>query len=168
MRRNIFETVIGALVLVVAAWFLYFSYTRSGVRDIGGYAVTAQFDRIDGIDMGTDVRMSGIKIGTVTGQDLDPATYLAVVTMEVDPRIKLPEDSSAEIASAGLLGSRYIALVPGGSDRMLDPGGRIRFTQSAVSLEQLIGKFMFSSDDKSGQGGLGGQGTLGGGAPKPN
>lgn len=174
MRRNIFETVIGAVVLVVAAWFLYFSYTRSGVRDIGGYPVTAQFDRIDGIDLGTDVRMSGIKIGTVTGQDLDPATYLAVVTMEVDPRIKLPEDSSAEIASAGLLGSRYIALVPGGSDRMLDAGGRIRFTQSAVSLEQLIGKFMFSSDDKggqgaqSGEGGLGGQGSLGGGAPKPN
>ena len=151
MRRNIFETVIGALVLVVAAWFLYFSYTRSGVRDVSGYEVSARFDRIDGIEAGSDVRMSGIKIGTVTGQSLDHETYLAVVRMQIDPRVKLPADSSAEIASAGLLGSRYLALVPGGSDRMLEPGGEIRFTQSAVSLEQLIGKFMFSGGEKDGE-----------------
>src|SRR3546814_1831500 len=100
----------------------------------------AKFDRIDGIEAGSDVRMSGIKIGTVTRQELDPESYLAVVHMEVDPRVKLPDDSSAEITSAGLLGSRYLALVPGGSERMLPPGGQIRFTQSAVSLEQLIGK----------------------------
>ncbi|MFN4090951.1 MAG: outer membrane lipid asymmetry maintenance protein MlaD [Alphaproteobacteria bacterium] len=154
MRRNVFETVIGALVLLVAAWFLYFSYTRSGVRDISGYEVLAKFDRIDGIESGSDVRMSGIKIGTVTRQELDPETYLAVVRMQIDPRIRLPTDSSAEIASAGLLGSRYLALVPGGSERMLEPGGEIRFTQSAVSLEHLIGRFMFSDS--------------GDGAAKPN
>lgn len=147
MRRNVFETVIGALVLAVAAWFLYFSYTRSGVRDVGGYPVMARFDRVDGIDSGSDVRMSGIKIGTVVGQELDPETYLAILKLEIDPRVKLPDDSSAEIVSAGLLGSRYLALVPGGSDSMLEPGGEIRFTQSAVSLEQLIGKFVFGGTD---------------------
>src|SRR3546814_17825893 len=83
MRRNIFETVIGALVLLVAAWFLYFSYTRSGVRDVNGYEVMAKFDRIDGIEAGRDVRMSGIKIGTVTRQELDPATYLAVLSEDM-------------------------------------------------------------------------------------
>src|SRR3546814_6897997 len=150
MRRNIFETVIGALVLLVAAWFLYFSYTRSGVRDVDGYEVMAKFDRIDGIEAGSDVRMSGIKIGTVTRQELDPESYLAVVHMEVDPRVKLPDDSSAEITSAGLLGSRYLALVTGGSERMLSPGGQIRFTQSAVSLEQLICKFVFGVTEEGG------------------
>ncbi|MBT3702365.1 MAG: outer membrane lipid asymmetry maintenance protein MlaD, partial [Alphaproteobacteria bacterium] len=112
-----------------------------------GYEVVARFERIDGLSAGSDVRMSGIKVGTITDQSLDTEDYLAVVRMSIDPAVLLPEDSSAEVVSDGLLGSKYMSLVPGGADDMIEPGGEIKFTQSSVSLEALIGKFMFSSDD---------------------
>ena len=153
MRHNVIETVMGAVVLVVAALFLFFSYTASGVRTVSGYHVTAKFDRVDGISVGSDVRMSGIKVGTVTDQRLDPKTYLAVLGMNIDSKIKLPTDSSAEIISAGLLGERYLALVPGGAPDMIPDGGEIRYTQAPVSLEALIGQLIFSnqSDRTDGQ-----------------
>ena len=148
MGGNLVETMIGAVVLVVAGVFLVFAYGRADVGAIAGYEVFAKFERVDGLSAGSDVRMSGIKIGTVIEQTLDSADYLAVVRLSIDPNIKLPEDSSAEIVSDGLLGTKYMSLVPGGADEIIDAGGEIRFTQSSVSLEQLIGKFMFSGDDK--------------------
>ncbi len=146
MGGNLVETLIGAVVLVVAAGFLFFAYGRADVGAVAGYEVFARFERVDGLNVGSDVRMSGIKIGTVLKQTLDAKEYLAVVRISVDPSIKIPEDSSAEVVSDGLLGSKYMSLVAGGADEMIEPGGEIRFTQSSVSLEQLIGKFMFSSD----------------------
>ena len=158
MRRNVIETVMGAVVLVVAAFFLFFSYSTANLRTVDGYSVIAKFDRVDGLSPGTDVRLSGIKVGTVAEQSLDPQTYLAVVRMTIDPSVRLPADSSAEIVSDGLLGGKYMALVPGGAEETIPEGGEIRYTQSPVSLEQLIGKFMFSSesgeDDKAGSGNL--------------
>ena len=148
MGGNLVETMIGAVVLVVAGVFLVFAYGRADVGAIAGYEVFAKFERVDGLSAGSDVRMSGIKIGTVIEQTLDSADYLAVVRLSIDPNIKLPDDSSAEIVSDGLLGTKYMSLVPGGADEIIDAGGEIRFTQSSVSLEQLIGKFMFSGDDK--------------------
>jgi phospholipid/cholesterol/gamma-HCH transport system substrate-binding protein len=149
MGGNVVETLIGAVVLAVAVAFLTFAYGRADVGAVAGYEVVARFERIDGLSAGSDVRMSGIKVGTITSQILDKQDYLAVVHMSIDPEVKLPEDSSAEVISDGLLGSKYMSLVPGGADDMIEPGGEIRFTQSSVSLEQLIGKFMFSSDDKA-------------------
>mgnify|MGYP002631889905 CR=1 FL=1 len=146
MGGNLVETLIGAVVLAVAAGFLFFAYGRADVGAVAGYEVFAKFERVDGLSVGSDVRMSGIKIGTVLKQTLDAKEYLAVVRLSVDPSIKIPEDSSAEVVSDGLLGSKYMSLVAGGADEMIEPGGEIRFTQSSVSLEQLIGKFMFSSD----------------------
>ena len=146
MGGNVVETLIGAVVLIVAATFLTFAYGRADVGAIEGYEVVAKFERIDGLSAGSDVRMSGIKVGTITKQTLDKQDYLAVVRMSIDPGVKLPEDSSAEVVSDGLLGGKYMSLVPGGADDMIEPGGEIRFTQSSISLEQLIGKFMFSSD----------------------
>jgi len=146
MGGNLVETLIGAVVLAVAAGFLFFAYGRADVGAVAGYEVFAKFERVDGLSVGSDVRMSGIKIGTVLEQTLDAVEYLAVVRLSVDPSIQIPDDSSAAVVSDGLLGSKYMSLVPGGADEMIEAGGEIRFTQSSVSLEQLIGKFMFSSD----------------------
>jgi phospholipid/cholesterol/gamma-HCH transport system substrate-binding protein len=152
MKGNLFEALIGAGVLAVAAVFLVFAFTSSDVGSVQGYEVIAKFDRVDGLSVGADVRLSGIKVGTVTGQTLDRETYLAVVRMSIDPTVKLPLDSSAQIVSESLLGGKFMALVPGGDIEMMAPGGEFRFTQSSMILEQLIGQFIFgaSGDNDSG------------------
>jgi phospholipid/cholesterol/gamma-HCH transport system substrate-binding protein len=124
---------------------LFFAYSTSQLRAVQGYEVTADFERIDGIREGGDVRISGIKIGSVIAEKLDPKTFLATLRMSIDPTIKLPDDTVAEIVSAGLLGDKYLSLVPGGSDTLLPPGGRIKYTQSSVTLENLIGQMIFSN-----------------------
>jgi len=139
------EIAAGAAVLLVSVIFLAFAMTNSGRSSGGsGLVLTARFDRIDGLGAGADVRIAGVKVGAVTGQRIDPQTFLAVLTLNVDSALRLPEDSSAEITSEGLLGGKYVALVPGGSDRNLATGGEVRITQSAVNLESLLGRFIFS------------------------
>jgi len=145
MRGNVIETVMGAVVLVVAALFLWFAYNTSQLRAVSGYEVSADFEKVDGIRDGSDVRISGIKIGSVTSETLDPKTFLATITMSVEPSVKLPDDTVAEIVSSGLLGDKYLSLVPGGSDKLIQPGGKIKYTQSSVSLEHLIGQMIFSA-----------------------
>lgn len=157
MRGNVIETVMGAVVLVIAALFLFFAYTTSGVRAVGGYPVTAQFSRIDGVRDGTDVRIAGVKVGSVVSESLDPKTYLATVTMNINPKYKLPDDTVAEITSSGLLGDKYMSLEPGGSDKDIPPGGQIKYTQAPVSLENMIGQMIFSQP--------GGQKKPGGASP---
>ena len=144
MTGNVIETVMGAVVLVVAALFLFFAYSTSQVRAVQGYQVTAQFERIDGIRDGGDVRIAGVKVGSIVSASLDPKTFLADVRMSIDPSYKLPDDTVAKIVSSGLLGDKFIALEPGGSEQAIPPGGRIKITQSSVSLEDLIGQMMFS------------------------
>jgi phospholipid/cholesterol/gamma-HCH transport system substrate-binding protein len=150
MSRNIVETILGAVVLAVALGFLAWAYGRSDAGDPGGYTLTAKFDRVDGLETGGDVRISGIKVGQVLSQQLDPQTYQARVTFSVRDGIELPADSSAAVVSSGLLGGKYLALVPGGDERLLEGGGEITLTQSSVNLEDLIGRYIFS-----GQGGGG-------------
>jgi phospholipid/cholesterol/gamma-HCH transport system substrate-binding protein len=144
MTGNVMETVMGGVVLVVAAFFLFFAYNTSQVRAVQGYQLTAQFDSVSGIHDGSDVRIAGVKVGSIVSETLDPKTFLADVRMSIDPAYKLPDDTVAEILSAGLLGDRFLALVPGGSEQMIPPGGRVKFTQSPVSLENLIGQMIFS------------------------
>ena len=155
MRGNMIEIVLGAVVLVVAAVFLVFAYTSTHQQATSGYDLVAQFDRIDGIHKGSDVRISGVKVGSVESDSLDPKTFLATVRLTIDPQYKLPDDTVAEILSSGLLGDKYLALVPGGSDKTIPPGGRITYTQAPVSLENLIGQMIFSQPGagKQGQGG---------------
>ena len=148
MGKNLIETLMGAVVIAVAAIFMLFAYSKADIGAVDGYLVTAKFDRIDGLHNGGDVRMSGIKIGTVTNQSIDPETYLAIVRFSVDPSIKLPLDSAAEIVSDGLLGGKYLSLVPGAEEKMIKAGGEVKFTQSPLNLESLISKFMFSSPEK--------------------
>ncbi|QJE72962.1 outer membrane lipid asymmetry maintenance protein MlaD [Aerophototrophica crusticola] len=154
MRRNVIETVLGAVVLVVAGFFLFFAYTSADLRPVRGYTLEARFSSTSGLSAGSDVRISGVKVGTVTGQTLDPKSFQAVVSMEIDPTVQLPRDTSAAIASESLLGGRYLQLQPGGEEEMLKAGERIEYTQSAVNLEELLGRFIFSASG----GGGGGQG----------
>lgn len=145
MQSNLVETLIGAVVVVIAGVFLFYGYSNSGMRSASGYHVKAEFNRVDGLANGSDVRLSGIKVGTVVGQAIDPTNYQAVVTMSLAPDVKIPDDSSAKITSEGLLGSNYISLTPGGSEEYLAEGGEISFTQGSVDLMGLIGQAVFST-----------------------
>lgn len=145
MQRNIVETVLGAAVLLVAGGFMaFFMKTADIGATEGGYALTARFSSVDGLTTGAPVRISGVKVGQVTDFSLDPTSYSAVVTINVDSTIKLPIDSSAVIASAGMLDGKFMTLQPGGDEEMLRPGDRIEYTQATASLEQLLGQVIFS------------------------
>lgn len=141
MKTDVVETILGAVVLVVAFGFLYYATTQTNDAGSGNaYSLTAKFDRVDGVSTGSDVRMSGIKIGTVTDQVLDPDTYSAVITMSVDNSIQVPDDSSVKISSDGLLGGAYLNIEPGGSPVMLADGEEVLYSQGAVDLFGLIGQ----------------------------
>ena len=144
MQKNIVETLMGAVVLVVAVVFLMFAYNSAHVNVGKGYKVVAKFDNASGIALGSDVRVGGIKVGVVADLGLDANTYQALVTMQIRESTKLPKDSSASIVGDGLLGGKYLQLTPGSDEAMLADGGKIDYTQSAVNLEEMIGKFMFS------------------------
>jgi phospholipid/cholesterol/gamma-HCH transport system substrate-binding protein len=143
VRENGIEALVGLAVVVVAIWFALFAWNRTGG---GGAAdaihVSALFPNASGVTVGTDVRVAGLKIGSVTAQTLDPASYQVSITLALDPAVKLPSDSSAAITSEGLLGGTFIALQPGGSTTMLKDGGTILDTQGSVDLMGLIGSFI--------------------------
>ncbi len=143
MGRNIVETIVGALVLVVAGVFVFYAFAKSDRTGPDGYEVVAHFDRIDGLKRGSDVTVSGVKVGTVTGFSLDPKTYQAVVRMTVAANVDLPVDSHAKIVSESLLGGMVVVLEPGGDKRLIRAGGEIDKTQGAIPLSELIAKFMF-------------------------
>jgi phospholipid/cholesterol/gamma-HCH transport system substrate-binding protein len=148
MKQNAIETIMGGVVLLVAALFLVFAYSSADIAAVKGYEVTAKFDRVDGIRQGTDVRMSGIKVGTVVGEKLEPETYFALLTLSIDSSVKLPVDTNAKIVTDGLLGSKYVALEPGAEEKLLQQGGEITHTQSAINIEDLISRYIFSGSSK--------------------
>lgn len=143
-RHGVAETLAGAIVLVVALAFLAYALAHSGRSAGSGYVLNARFDHIDGLTIGGDVRIAGVKVGTVTGERIDPKSFQAIVSLTVQDGLDLPKDTGAEITSESLLGGKYISLSPGGDDSNLKPGQMITVTQSSVSLEQLLGKFIFS------------------------
>lgn len=148
MQNSFVETLIGAAVLVIAGAFFLFAYNRTDAGTVAGYPLVAKFDRIDGINVGSDVRMSGIKIGTVTGEELDQKTYRAVIRMAIRSEIKIPDDSSIRVATVGLLGGSYLSVSPGGNDTNLAAGGEFPVTQGSIDLVGLLGKTMFGNDDQ--------------------
>ena len=150
MSRNAVETVMGALVLVVAALFLFFAYTTSQVSAVRGYQVMAKFSNAGGLKDGGDVRISGIKVGSITHETLDPKTFQAIVQMSIDPSIKLSVDSVAEITSSGLLGDNFISIAPGNEDDLIPAGGTITHTQAQMSLENLIGQVIYNQAQSGG------------------
>ncbi|MBY0511501.1 MAG: outer membrane lipid asymmetry maintenance protein MlaD [Rhodospirillaceae bacterium] len=153
MKRNPLETLLGAVVLVVAAMFLLFAYSIADLKAVTGYEVKATFLKVGGLERGSDVRISGIDVGTVTGQALNPETFQALVTMSIEPNVVLPVDTQATIVSDGLLGGKYVNLVPGRAQEHIVAGGVIAKTQDFQSLEDLVGQIIFlatNTDTKSG------------------
>ncbi|MDA0902184.1 MAG: outer membrane lipid asymmetry maintenance protein MlaD [Proteobacteria bacterium] len=145
MKDNIFEVIVGTIVLLCAAYFFIFSFQKSDVSTSNTYQVIADFDNVEGINPGSDVKISGVKIGTVDAQILNPITYRARLRLNIDDNIKLPADSSAKISSSGLLGGKHLAIEPGADEEIMKSGDKIEYTQSSVSFEDLLGKFIFNS-----------------------
>lgn len=149
MQNNTVETLIGAVVVLVAAVFLYFTYTATSSGSVSGYQIKARFAAVDGVSVGTDVRVHGIKVGSVAALELDPKSYMAVASLTVRKDIEIPDDSSAKITSSGILGSSYISIQPGGSDKMLAANGELDDTQGAVDLMGLVGRYINSGSGSS-------------------
>jgi phospholipid/cholesterol/gamma-HCH transport system substrate-binding protein len=143
------ETVMGAVVLLVAVAFVVFAFRSASLSNAGrdGYQVTVEFNDASGLAAGTDVRMAGVKIGSVVEQRLNPETYFAVVTLGISDTVRLPSDSSARIIPDGLLGGNYVALEPGGADDYIAHGGKILYAQGSVNVVDLLGRFIFSAAD---------------------
>jgi phospholipid/cholesterol/gamma-HCH transport system substrate-binding protein len=146
--NNYFEIIIGTFVLFCAIFFLFSSLRSAQVSDTKGYRLIAKFDNIDGINSGSDVKISGVKVGTVEEQILDEKDFRAVLKINLNNSLKLPADSSVKISSEGLLGSKYLSISPGGDEENLKDGEEIQFTQSSVSFEDLLGKFIFGDKNK--------------------
>lgn len=148
MKHNIIETVLGAIVLLVASAFLLYSTTATKAGAVSGYEVFVRFNEIGGLKKGNDVRIGGVKIGSIKSIDLDPATYQAKVTMSIEDDVKIPVDTAARVSSESLMGGAYIGLDVGGDSENIRSGGTVKYAQDAQNLEQLLGKFIFSQSDK--------------------
>jgi phospholipid/cholesterol/gamma-HCH transport system substrate-binding protein len=151
MGKNLAETVMGGLVLVVALMFIYFFINTAQVKTVGGYNVSAVFAKIGGLQKGSDVRMSGIVVGSVVESMLDPKTYDAVIKLSIAPSVKLPVDTIAKISSVGIMGGKYLRLLPGRATAHIKPNGMIDKTEDFKSLEDQVGQIIFlatSGDSK--------------------
>jgi phospholipid/cholesterol/gamma-HCH transport system substrate-binding protein len=139
------ETIVGAAVIALAVGFFLYASKTSGVGggSSTGYKVIAEFDNAEGINIGTDVRLAGIKIGTVTGQSLNAENYMARLELTLDPKVALSDDTAAKVTSEGLLGSKFISMEPGGSETKLAEGSMMTLTQGAVDIWSLISSAMF-------------------------
>ena len=159
MTRKLPELLTGFAIIIIAALFLVYALGRAGAVSTGGYPLIAQFSSIGGLTVVSDVKIGGVTIGHVADERLDPNTYAAIVKLVIDNDIKVPSDSSAAITSDGLLGGNYVAVSPGGSNDMLAAGQSFAVTQSAINIEDLLGKFIFSMGGSSSGKSGGGQGT---------
>lgn len=143
MANSVTETAVGAGVLALAIGFLvYASGYVDNSRSSQGTEITAQFRSVEGISVGTDVKLGGVKIGTVTGITLDPQTYLAKTKVIVDQAIEIPDDSAISIESEGLLGGSFVEIIPGASEFSVENGGELEDTQSSISLITLLMRFI--------------------------
>lgn len=143
MGRNAVETVLGAVVLLVAGMFLFFAYSTAQVKAVGGYQVSANFFKVGGLTTGSDVRINGIKVGTVASSRLDSKSFDAVIVMSIANEVKLPKDSVAAIGSEGIVGGKYVRVEPGTAKEIIPDGGRITKTRDFRSLEDQVGEIIF-------------------------
>ncbi len=147
MNKRPVETIMGLVVIAVAAFFAYFAYNVSDLQVVKGYNVTARFLKVGGLTVGSDVRINGIKVGTVVGQDLDDEDYTAEVKMSLSSNVPLPVDSEASIVSDGLVGDKFIKIEPGHAKEMLKDGDVIRNTKDFKTLEDMVGEIIFMVTD---------------------
>ena len=149
-RHNPAELVSGALVIAVAAGFLWFAVGNTGTGFAKpSYDLHASFGDVSGLATGTDVRIAGVKVGAITAITLDPKTFQADVRFNVQDGIQLSSDSSATVTTDGLLGGKFLAIATGGEEKNLKPGDAITITQGSVNLEALLGKYIFGSTGKA-------------------
>ena len=140
---NVTEVLVGGAVLACAIAFGVYASQSTGLSQGGdGYQLGASFRSLEGVGVGTDVRLAGVKIGTVTGVDLNPDTYRADTTFTIRDGILVPDDSAIVISSEGLLGGNFVEVMPGGSPFYFEPGDQVEDTQGAVSLISLLVKFV--------------------------
>jgi len=151
MSRNVIETALGAVVLLVAGLFMAVAFQSADLKKVQGYGVTAVFSRADGLKNGSDVMVNGVKVGSVLGQELITEMgrdqFQVRVHISIDPKVVLPADTIATIANESLLGGRYLSLEIGAEEETIktDGTGRILHTQPPIRLDDLIGKLLFSS-----------------------
>ena len=148
MAENKLEIVAGALIVIAAVGFVAYAGKSAGLGATGdSYPLHASFRSIEGVSLGSDVKLAGVKVGTLTGLSLNPTTYMADAVITLNKSIQLPSDSAILISSEGLLGGNYIELQPGGATDVIAPGGEIEDTQGAVSLVSLLMKFVGTKTD---------------------
>ena len=149
MQRNTLETLMGAIVLAAAIGFVTLVYEAADIQGDDGFEIIAEFGSTGGLSVGDDVRISGIKVGRIIEQSLDPVTYSARIAMAIAPEVQIPADTSARITAASLLGGNYLELMPGADSEMLASGAVIYDTRDPVSISDLLGKMVFSSGNNA-------------------
>ena len=149
MKENKLEVIVGAVVLAVAIGFVVFLYQSTGlsVSNSKHYELKADFRSADGIHVGTDVRLAGVKVGTVSDLSLNIETYRAEAELAIENEVDIPEDSALTVSSEGLLGGNFIEIIPGASFEYMQPGDEFLDTQGSVSLISLLLKFVSGSDN---------------------
>jgi phospholipid/cholesterol/gamma-HCH transport system substrate-binding protein len=150
MQNNTVETIIGAIVVAIAVAFIYFAWESTSAGSLSGYEVQADLARVDGLSVGTDVRLSGVKVGTIASLSLKP-NYLVNVRMRIASNIQIPTDSSLVVTSSGVLGSSYLSISPGGDVTMMKNGDKFGHAQGSVDLMGLVGRFINGGGSSGGQ-----------------
>jgi len=140
-QNNFAESLIGAGVVAVAIIIAVLAYYRTGSGSLSGYEINARLSKADGLAVGTDVRLAGIKVGTVSDMTLDPRTYLVTVHMNIHNDVKLPVDSSILVTQSGFLGGQYLSITPGGDDKMMTAGTYFENAQGSIDVMALVGRF---------------------------
>ena len=147
MASNASETLVGAAVIAVAVGFLYYASQTSGFStDTDRYSLTASFRSVEGLNVGSDVRLSGVKVGTLTSIALNPDTYEAITKISVDKDVLIPDDADIKVSTDGLLGGAFLEITAGGSPFMLEPDGEIIYTQGSISFINLLMKFVTTDE----------------------
>ncbi|MFR2531982.1 MAG: outer membrane lipid asymmetry maintenance protein MlaD [Alphaproteobacteria bacterium] len=147
MNKKPVETIMGIVVIFVAAFFLYFAYQVSDLQVVQGYDINARFLKVGGLNVGSDVRINGIKVGTVIAQNLDPEDYVADVKLSISSNIQLPKDSVVSVVSDGLVGNKFIKIEPGKSKEFLQNGDTVANTKDFKTLEDMVGEIIFMVTD---------------------
>ena len=143
MRKKPVETIMGLVVLVIALLFLGFAYDVSDLQVVKGYTVNAEFTKVGGLSIGSDVRINGIKVGTVTAQDLNNEDYTVMVSFSIASNVKLPRDSVVAIVGDGLMGNKFVKIEPGKAKEYLKDGDTFAKSKNFKTIEDMVGEIIY-------------------------
>lgn len=144
MRKELSAGVFMVIGLACVSW-VALSLGGTGLFEGERYAVKARFGSVSGLREGAYVELAGVRVGVVERIEVDPQRYEAVVTLALDPKVRLQEDAIASVRTAGIIGEKFVKITPGGSERMVEPGGVLLETESSISIEELVSKYIFES-----------------------